>query len=113
MESAATEAAAVNAYAPATCVLAIATCWIAPGDSAELTPNGASVKLRSTVVRCRCTMAAATPAEACADQSPISSLMIAAWASGFTHLGGSPLAGEVTEPKAVVRLQPADLFAGR
>ena len=26
----------VNVYAPATCVLAIATCWIAPGDSAEL-----------------------------------------------------------------------------
>ena len=44
---------AVSAYAPATWVLAMATCWIAPGDSAELTPQGASMKLRSTVVRCR------------------------------------------------------------
>ena len=42
---------AVSAYAPATCVLVIATCWIAPGDSAELTPHGASMKLRNTVVR--------------------------------------------------------------
>jgi hypothetical protein len=43
---------------------------------------------------------------------PATSLMIAAWASGFTHLGGPPLTEEVTEPKAVVRLQPVDLFAG-
>jgi hypothetical protein len=43
---------------------------------------------------------------------PATSLMLAAWASGFTHLGGPPLTGEVAEPRAVVRLQPADLFAG-
>ena len=42
---------------------------------------------------------------------PASNLMLAAWASGFTHLGGPMLTGEVAEPKGVVRLQPVDLFA--
>jgi hypothetical protein len=42
---------------------------------------------------------------------PSRSLMLAAWAAGFTHLGGQTLSDEITVPKAVVRLQPADLFA--
>jgi hypothetical protein len=42
---------------------------------------------------------------------PVSSLMLAAWAAGFTHLGGPTLSEEVAVPKSVVRLQPADLFA--
>ena len=42
---------------------------------------------------------------------PTSSLMLAAWAAGFTHLGGRPLSQEVATPKTLVRLQPADLFA--
>ncbi|MDB5426300.1 MAG: hypothetical protein JWR43_275 [Phenylobacterium sp.] len=44
---------------------------------------------------------------------PTSSLMLAAWAAGFTHLGGPPLSEEVAAPKTMVRLQPADLFAGK
>jgi hypothetical protein len=42
---------------------------------------------------------------------PTSSLMLAAWASGFTHLGGPALSDEVAVPRSVVRLQPVDLFA--
>jgi hypothetical protein len=42
---------------------------------------------------------------------PTSSLMLAAWASGFTHLGGPPLSDEVGRPRGIVRLQPTDLFA--
>ena len=41
---------------------------------------------------------------------PATSLMIAAWASGFTHLGGPSLTEEVAKPKTVVRVQPADIF---
>jgi hypothetical protein len=42
---------------------------------------------------------------------PATSLMMAAWASGFTHLGGPPLTEGLAEPKAMVRVQPADIFA--
>jgi hypothetical protein len=42
---------------------------------------------------------------------PATSLMIAAWASGFTHLGGPAVSLEVAEPKGVVRLRPVDVFA--
>jgi hypothetical protein len=42
---------------------------------------------------------------------PATSLMIAAWASGFTHLGGPPLTEGLAEPKAMVRVEPADIFA--
>lgn len=42
---------------------------------------------------------------------PTSSLMLAAWASGFTHLGGPALSEEIPGPKTVVRLQPTELFA--
>jgi hypothetical protein len=44
---------------------------------------------------------------------PTRSLMLAAWAAGFTHLGGPPLSQEVAAPKTLVRLQPADLFAAK
>ena len=37
--------------------------------------------------------------------------MLAAWAAGFTHLGGPMLSEEIPEPKAVVRLQATELFA--
>jgi hypothetical protein len=42
---------------------------------------------------------------------PSSSLMLAAWASGFTHLGGKALPEEITRPQSIVRLQPVDIFA--
>ena len=42
---------------------------------------------------------------------PTSSLMLAAWASGFTHLGGVALTDEVAVPRRVKRLEPAELFA--
>jgi hypothetical protein len=42
---------------------------------------------------------------------PATSLMIAAWASGFTHLGGPALTEEFAEPKTVVRVLPTDIFA--
>jgi hypothetical protein len=42
---------------------------------------------------------------------PATSLMMAAWASGFTHLGGPAVTGEVAKPKSVVRLEAADIFA--
>ena len=42
---------------------------------------------------------------------PSRSLMMAAWASGFTHLGGVALADEVAVPRGMKRLEPADLFA--
>lgn len=44
---------------------------------------------------------------------PATSLMLAAWASGFTHLGGPAVTEEVAKPKGVVRLQPEDVFAAR
>ncbi|HEX4712667.1 hypothetical protein [Phenylobacterium sp.] len=44
---------------------------------------------------------------------PTSSLMLAAWAAGFTHLGGPALSNEVATPKTLVRLQPAELFAAK
>jgi hypothetical protein len=44
---------------------------------------------------------------------PTSSLMLAAWAAGFTHLGGPALSREVATPKTLVRLQPAELFAAK
>jgi hypothetical protein len=44
---------------------------------------------------------------------PATNLMLAAWAAGFTHLGGPALSEEVTEPKAVVRLQAADFLINR
>ncbi|THD54135.1 hypothetical protein [Phenylobacterium sp.] len=40
-----------------------------------------------------------------------SSLMLAAWAAGFTHLGGRALSEEITRPRSIARLQPADIFA--
>jgi hypothetical protein len=42
---------------------------------------------------------------------PSSSLMLAAWAAGFTHLGGKALSEEITRPRSIVRLQPVDIFA--
>lgn len=39
------------------------------------------------------------------------SLMVAAWAAGFTHLGGHCLSAEVGAPEAVLRFRPADLFS--
>lgn len=42
---------------------------------------------------------------------PSRSLMLAAWASGFTHVGGPLLSAEVGYPEAVLRLGPADLFS--
>jgi hypothetical protein len=44
---------------------------------------------------------------------PATSLMLAAWASGFTHLGGPALSEEVAAPRAVVRLGPEALFASK
>nr|MEA2799577.1 hypothetical protein [Phenylobacterium sp.] len=44
---------------------------------------------------------------------PATNLMLAAWAAGFTHLGGPALSEEVTEPKSVVRLQAADFLINR
>jgi hypothetical protein len=44
---------------------------------------------------------------------PATNLMLAAWAAGFTHLGGPALSEEVTEPKGVVRLQAADFLINR
>lgn len=44
---------------------------------------------------------------------PATSLMLAAWAAGFTHLGGPALSEEVAAPKAVVRLGPEELFASK
>jgi len=44
---------------------------------------------------------------------PASSLMMAAWASGFTHLGGTALTKEIAEPKGIIQLQPADIFAAK
>jgi hypothetical protein len=44
---------------------------------------------------------------------PATNLMLAAWAAGFTHLGGPALSEEVAEPKAVVRLQAADFLINR
>ena len=42
---------------------------------------------------------------------PSSSLMLAAWASGFTHIGGVAFTGDLAVPKAMKRLEPSDLFA--
>ena len=44
---------------------------------------------------------------------PATNLMLAAWAAGFTHLGGPALSEEVTEPRSVVRLQAADFLINR
>jgi hypothetical protein len=41
---------------------------------------------------------------------PTTSLMLAAWASGFTHLGGAALTEKVEVPKAMQRLEPCQLF---
>jgi len=37
--------------------------------------------------------------------------MLAAWASGFTHLGGVALTDKVTSPHNIKRLEPFALFA--
>jgi hypothetical protein len=42
---------------------------------------------------------------------PSRSLMVTAWASGFTHVGGPLLSAGVGSPEAVLRLRPADLFS--
>lgn len=42
---------------------------------------------------------------------PTRSLMVAAWASGFTHLGGHLLSAGVGAPEAVLRFRPADLYS--
>jgi hypothetical protein len=42
---------------------------------------------------------------------PSSSLMLAAWASGFTHVGGPLLSAGVRSPDVILRLRPADLFS--
>jgi hypothetical protein len=42
---------------------------------------------------------------------PSSSLMLAAWAGGFTHLGGFTLPGTAAVPKVMRRVEPWDLFA--
>ena len=44
---------------------------------------------------------------------PATNLMLAAWAAGFTHLGGPALSEEVAEPKSVVRLQATDFLINR
>lgn len=55
---------------------------------------------------------AAEAALSCAGYDlPSRSLMLAAWASGFTHLGGPYLTAEMGAPETVRRLLPADLFS--
>lgn len=42
---------------------------------------------------------------------PSRSLMLAAWASGFTHVGGPHLTAEMGSPRAIRRMRPTDLFS--
>jgi hypothetical protein len=42
---------------------------------------------------------------------PSHSLMLAAWASGFTHVGGPLLSAELGPPESVLHLRPSDLFS--
>ena len=41
----------------------------------------------------------------------VRNLILAAWASGFTHVGGPLLSAEVGSPDAVLRLPAAGLFS--
>lgn len=55
--------------------------------------------------------AAAEVAPACVGYALESrSLLLAAWAAGFTHLGGPAVSAEVTMPQGAVRLDPTDLY---
>jgi hypothetical protein len=79
-------------------------------DCRDLDPADRSVQHRLGVFAQR----AAEASLACVGYGlPASSLMLAAWAAGFTHLGGPALSEEVATPKAVVRLQAEELFAAR